>query len=72
MPSVYRTTCEEYAHYSRQGCSANFAYTRAVVVMVNRASMDARTGWLYVSASSWQDPPTGPTFSSTSTKFHYV
>ena len=70
MPSVYQEHVEEYAHYSRQGYGANFAYTRAVVVMVNRASMFARAGGLYVSASSWQDPPTGPTFSSISTKFH--
>lgn len=65
MASVYQEHVRGMAEYRRQGWTANFAFTRAVVVMISKASMICRCGGLYVSASSWQDPPTGPTLWNT-------
>jgi len=67
MTSVYQEHVKKIEHQRRQGFGANSGWTKTIVSAPATTSTyhDHNGGGQYVSASSWQDPPTGPTIWNT-------
>jgi len=61
IPPVLLDYQEEVGEQKRQGYGDNFSWTLCRISMPFTISDFCTAGGLYVSASSWQDPPTGPT-----------